>query len=96
VKRLPEFSRSATLCNTALRLIHSTHVSITSQEVTGGMFLDSIILEEAPGVNPLVGCLVTLPAIILRILPGEGSAYGIFSPKNENGPKRVDKEKRRG
>ncbi|HEX9920575.1 MAG TPA: DMT family transporter [Candidatus Methylomirabilis sp.] len=58
-----------TLYNAALRLIHPTYVNIiASQEVTGGILLGWLVLSEAPGVNSLVGCLVTLSGIILTVL----------------------------
>jgi len=58
-----------TLYNAALRLIHPTYVNIiASQEVTGGILLGWLILKEAPGINSLLGCLVTLSGIILAIL----------------------------
>jgi len=58
-----------TLYNAALRLIHPTYVNIiASQEVTGGILLGWLILNEAPSANSLWGCAVTLLGIILTIL----------------------------
>jgi len=58
-----------TLYNAALRLIPPTYVNlIASQEVSGGILLGWLILQEAPGLNSIVGCLVTLSGIILTIV----------------------------
>jgi drug/metabolite transporter (DMT)-like permease len=58
-----------TLYNAALRLMHPTYVNIiASQEVTGGILLGWLILNEAPSANSLWGCAVTLLGIILTIL----------------------------
>jgi drug/metabolite transporter (DMT)-like permease len=58
-----------TLYNAALRLIHPTYVNIiASQEVTGGILLGWLVLQEAPGPSSIIGCMMTLSGIILTIL----------------------------
>lgn len=58
-----------TLYNAALRQTNATLVNlIATQEVTGGILLGVLLLQEIPSVNSLIGVLVTLVGIILVIL----------------------------
>jgi drug/metabolite transporter (DMT)-like permease len=58
-----------TLYNAALRRINATSVNlVATQEVTGGIILSIILLNEIPSINSLVGVLITLAGIVLVIL----------------------------
>ena len=58
-----------TLYNAALRRAHATSVNlIATQEVTGGVLLGILLLGEMPGVNEIVGMVVTLLGIVLVVL----------------------------
>jgi drug/metabolite transporter (DMT)-like permease len=58
-----------TLYNAALRRTHATKVNlIATQEVTGGILLGMLLLGEMPGLNEIVGVVVTLAGIALVVL----------------------------
>ena len=58
-----------TLYNAALRRAHATYVNlIATQEVTGGILLGMLLLGEMPGINEVVGAVVTLAGIALVVL----------------------------
>jgi drug/metabolite transporter (DMT)-like permease len=58
-----------TLYNAALRRTNATLVNlIATQEVTGGIILGVLLLQEIPSINSLIGVLVTLVGIVLVIL----------------------------
>ncbi len=58
-----------TLYNAALRTTRATLVNlIATQEVTGGVLLGILFLNEIPSANSLVGALITLVGIVLVIL----------------------------
>ncbi len=58
-----------TLYNAALRRTHATYVNIiATQEVTGGILLGVLLLGEVPGLNEIMGALVTLTGILLVVL----------------------------
>lgn len=58
-----------TLYNASLRRVHATYVNIiASQEVTGGILLSWIFLDQVPSLNSLVGAFITLvgTGLVLR------------------------------
>jgi drug/metabolite transporter (DMT)-like permease len=58
-----------TLYNAALRQTNATLVNlIATQEVTGGILLGVLLLQEIPSFNTILGVLVTLLGIVLVIL----------------------------
>jgi drug/metabolite transporter (DMT)-like permease len=58
-----------TLYNAALRRAHATYVNlIATQEVTGGIILGTLILQEIPGLNAVAGVAVTLLGIALVVV----------------------------
>lgn len=58
-----------TLYNAALRRVSATAVNlIATQEVTGGIVLGVIFLQEMPTIASLLGALVTLAGIVLVVL----------------------------
>jgi len=58
-----------TLYNAALRRTSATIVNlVATQEVTGGIVLGMIMLQEMPTVASLLGALVTLAGIVLVVL----------------------------
>ncbi len=58
-----------TLYNAALRRTHATTVNlIATQEVTGGILLGMILLQEMPQTNEIAGVLITLAGIVLVVL----------------------------
>lgn len=58
-----------TLYNAALRRVSATVVNlVATQEVTGGILLGVLLLQEMPTVASLVGALVTLAGIVLVVL----------------------------
>jgi drug/metabolite transporter (DMT)-like permease len=58
-----------TLYNAALRQTNATIVNlIAAQEVTGGIILGALLLQEIPSINSLIGVLITLLGIVLVIL----------------------------
>lgn len=58
-----------TLYNAALRRVSATAVNlIATQEVTGGIVLGILFLQEMPTVASLLGALVTLAGIVLVVL----------------------------
>lgn len=58
-----------TLYNAAVRHMHATYANlIASQEVTGGILLGIIFLNEIPGPSAIVGVLITLVGIIAVLL----------------------------
>jgi len=58
-----------TLYNAALRRTNATLVNlIATQEVTGGILLGILFLQEIPSLNSIFGVLVTLIGIVLVIL----------------------------
>jgi drug/metabolite transporter (DMT)-like permease len=58
-----------TLYNAALRKTNATLVNlIATQEVTGGILLGILLLQEIPSPNSIIGVLVTLVGIVLVIL----------------------------
>lgn len=58
-----------TLYNAALRRTSATVVNlVATQEVTGGIVLGMIMLQEMPTVASLLGALVTLVGIVLVVL----------------------------
>lgn len=57
-----------TLYNAALRRVHATYVNvIATQEVTGGVILGVLFLQEVPSLNTLIGAVVTLIGIALVV-----------------------------
>ena len=55
-----------TLYNAALRRLQATYVNIiASQEVTGGIILSWLLLNQVPSLNSIAGALVTLVGIII-------------------------------
>lgn len=58
-----------TLYNAALRRVSATYVNIVAtQEVTGGIILGILLLNEIPTWNSILGALITLAGILLVIL----------------------------
>ncbi len=58
-----------TLYNAALRRTHATIVNlIATQEVTGGVLLGLLFLQQVPQVNEIVGVLITLLGIALVLI----------------------------
>lgn len=58
-----------TLYNAALRRVSATVVNlVATQEVTGGIVLGILFLQEIPTVATLIGALVTLAGIVLVVL----------------------------
>lgn len=58
-----------TLYNAALRRVSATVVNlVATQEVTGGVVLGILFLQEIPTVATLIGALVTLAGIVLVVL----------------------------
>jgi len=58
-----------TLYNAALRLTNATLVNlVATQEVTGGIILGILLLNEWPSVQSLIGVLITLVGIVLVVL----------------------------
>jgi drug/metabolite transporter (DMT)-like permease len=58
-----------TLYNAALRRARATYVNlIATQEVTAGILLGVLLLQEIPSISSIVGALVTLAGIVLVIL----------------------------
>jgi drug/metabolite transporter (DMT)-like permease len=55
-----------TLYNASLRRAHATYVNLVStQEVTGGVLLGWLVLQEIPSSTALVGAVVTLAGVIM-------------------------------
>lgn len=58
-----------TLYNAAIRHIHAAYANlIATQEVTGGVLLGMLLLNEMPGPTAIAGLLVTLGGIALVLL----------------------------
>lgn len=58
-----------TLYNAALRRVNATVVNlVATQEVTGGIVLGMLMLQEMPTIASLIGALVTLAGIVLVVL----------------------------
>ncbi|MBI3959153.1 MAG: DMT family transporter [Chloroflexi bacterium] len=58
-----------TLYNAALRRVSATVVNlVATQEVTGGIILGMLLLQEMPTFASLIGALVTLAGIVLVVL----------------------------
>ena len=58
-----------TLYNAALRRTNATSVNlIATQEVTGGIILGALLLQEIPSLNSLIGAAITLAGIVIVIL----------------------------
>jgi drug/metabolite transporter (DMT)-like permease len=58
-----------TLYNAALRRVSATYVNlIATQEVTGGIVLGMLLLNEIPSLNAIVGALITLVGIVMVVL----------------------------
>ncbi len=58
-----------TLYNAAVRHMHATYANlIASQEVTGGILLGIIFLNEVPGPSAIAGVLITLLGIVVVLL----------------------------
>ncbi len=58
-----------TLYNAALRHMHATYANlIASQEVTGGILLGIIFLNEIPGMSAIAGVVITLLGIVMVLL----------------------------
>jgi drug/metabolite transporter (DMT)-like permease len=58
-----------TLYNAALRRVSATSVNlIATQEVTGGVLLGILLLNEIPSFNSILGALITLAGIVLVLL----------------------------
>ncbi len=58
-----------TLYNAALRRVHATYVNlIATQEVTGGIILGVLFLQEIPSVSAVIGAVVTLAGIALVVI----------------------------
>jgi drug/metabolite transporter (DMT)-like permease len=58
-----------TLYNAALRLTNATPVNlVATQEVTGGIILGILLLNEWPSLQSLIGVLITLLGIVLVVL----------------------------
>ena len=61
-----------TLYNASLRRVHPTYVNlIATQEVTGGMILGVIFLQEVPSWNSIVGAIVTLIGVAYVLISAE-------------------------
>jgi drug/metabolite transporter (DMT)-like permease len=60
-----------TLYNAALRRTHATYVNlIATQEVTGGIILGILFLQEVPSFSSLLGVAMTLLGIALVVISG--------------------------
>ena len=58
-----------TLYNAALRITNATLVNlVATQEVTGGIILGVLLLNELPSLQSLIGVLITLVGIVLVVL----------------------------
>lgn len=58
-----------TLYNAALRITNATLVNlVATQEVTGGIILGILLLNELPSLQSLIGVLITLVGIVLVVL----------------------------
>jgi drug/metabolite transporter (DMT)-like permease len=58
-----------TLYNAAIRKVHAAYANlIATQEVTGGIILGALILQETPGLTTIVGALVALAGIMVVLL----------------------------
>ncbi len=58
-----------TLYNAALRLTNATLVNlVATQEVTGGIILGILLLNEWPSLQSIIGVLITLLGIVLVVL----------------------------
>lgn len=58
-----------TLYNAALRLTNATLVNlVATQEVTGGIILGILLLNEWPSLQSVIGVLITLVGIVLVVL----------------------------
>lgn len=58
-----------TLYNAALRRVSATYVNlIATQEVTGGILLGLLFLQEVPSFNSILGALITLAGIVLVVI----------------------------
>lgn len=58
-----------TLYNAALRRTNATSVNlVATQEVTGGIILGVLLLQEIPTTNSLVGAVITLAGIVIVVL----------------------------
>ncbi len=67
-----------TLYNAALRRIHATYVNlISTQEVTGGVILGILFLNEWPSLVALIGAVITLMGIVLVILPAHARVTSV-------------------
>lgn len=58
-----------TLYNAALRRTNATLVNlVATQEITGGIILGILFLQEMPSLNSVIGVLITLAGIVLVLL----------------------------
>jgi drug/metabolite transporter (DMT)-like permease len=58
-----------TMYNAALRHMNATYANlIASQEVTGGIILGIIFLQEIPSLNALAGVIITLVGIVVVLI----------------------------
>ncbi len=58
-----------TLYNAGLRRTHATYVNvIATQEVTGGIILSALFLNQQPGGSTIVGALITLVGVVMVII----------------------------
>ncbi len=58
-----------TLYNAALRRTNATLVNlVATQEITGGIILGILFLQEIPSLNSIIGVLVTLLGIVLVLI----------------------------
>lgn len=58
-----------TLYNAAIRRVSATYANIiATQEVTGGIVLGILLLNEIPSISALIGALITLAGIVLVVL----------------------------
>ncbi len=58
-----------TLYNAGLRRTHATYVNvIATQEVTGGIILSAIFLNQQPGGSTIIGALITLVGVVMVII----------------------------
>lgn len=58
-----------TLYNAALRRVHAAYANlVATQEVTGGIILGIIFLNEVPTTNAIIGCIMTLAGILMVLI----------------------------